>query len=142
MRMAGRKSDIRPEAGGDKIEREERGSGQSRHAVGEPGDAAYAVRIAMEQDQPDILAIHQADYDLAGAVQPGKRRKPTVAEPPPDPEADGITCKNACPHDRNQHAEVEDARAGRVTSEKRKQQAVRKSEREDEAIGGGAMLAQ
>ena len=84
----------------------------------------------------------QPDHDLARAVQSRKRHQPLVSETPSDPEAHRIARKTACPHDRNQHAKVEGACAGGITGEKRKQQAVRESERENEAVGRISMLAQ
>lgn len=60
----------------------------------------------MKQNQPQIVAIHQPDHDLAGAVKPWKSRKPLDTKMTADPEADRITQKTACPDDSNECANI------------------------------------
>ena len=88
----------------------------------------------MKQNQPYIVAIHQLDHDLAGAVNPWKWRKPLVAKTPPDPESDRIPQKTACPDNRNEGAKIKRFCAGGITGKKREQQAVRSGERENQAV--------
>ncbi len=88
----------------------------------------------MKQNQPYIVTIHQLDHDLAGAVNPWKRRKPLVAKTPPDPESDRIPQKTACPDNRNEGAKIKRFCAGGITGKKREQQAVRSGERENQAV--------
>ena len=78
----------------------------------------------MKQNQPYIVAIHQLDHDLTGAVNPWKRRKPLVAETPPDPESDRVSQETARPDHHNEGAKVKRFCAGGITGKKREQQAV------------------
>src|SRR5262245_47310511 len=99
------------------------------------------MRVAMQQDHPDMVPLSQPGRSPNGALQPWEVPEPPGPKSPPDPEADDIACEAAEPADRNQRAEAQRARMGGVAGEQSKQQAVRGRICEYETVGRIAVLA-
>ena len=115
--IAGGNNCTGPYARRNEVEHQESGPGQRRHPVGEARDTSNAMRVAMEQDHPDMVTVRQLGCSLDGAFKPWKGPKPARTKSPPDPEPDHITCEAAEPAEHNQSPETQRARMGGVTGE-------------------------
>ncbi len=138
--VAGEHHHAGPDPGGDEVEHEERRPGQGRHAVGEAGDAADAVRIAVQQDHPDVVAIGELGRQSSrgGRAESGAAsRCRTCARS----RSARIAREGTEPAHCYQRAEVERARARRVAGEQAEQQGVAGGVAEHEAVGDIAVLA-
>jgi hypothetical protein len=99
------------------------------------------MRVAMQKDHPNMVAIRQLRRNASSALEPREGPEPARSEPPAQPEADDIACETAEPADRNQGTEAQRARMGGVAREQAEQQAVRGCIREYETVDRFAMLA-
>src|SRR5262245_31536992 len=99
------------------------------------------MRVAMQQDHPDMVPLSQPGRSPNGALQPREVPEPPGPKSPPDPEADDIAGEAAEPADRNQRSEAQRARMGGVAGKQSKQQAVRGRICEYETVGRIAVLA-
>jgi hypothetical protein len=95
----------------------------------------------MHHDHPNMMSMRQLRCNANGSLHPWKWRKPLHAKPPPYPEADDIAREAADPADRNQCAEIQDARMRRIAGKQRKQKGVRGRKAKHDAIGRVAVLA-
>ena len=140
-RIAGRNDGAGPQARRNEIQHQEGGPGQPRHPVGKTRDTPNTVRVAMDQDHPDIVAVCQLGGGLDGAFKSREGSDPARAKPPSDPEADHIAGEAAEPTDHNESTETQRARMRGVAREQRQQQAVRGRIGKQDAVGGITMLA-
>jgi len=115
--IAYRDNPTRPESGRDEIQRQESGPRQLRYAIGEPRDAADAVRVAMEQDHPDVMMIGKSSCGLDRAFKRREGSEPATAKTPADPEADCITGKRSEPANHDERDVIQCARMRGVAGE-------------------------
>lgn len=88
-----------------------------------------------------MVTVGQLGCDLDRAFKPGKGPDATGAKSPPDPESDHVARETADPADHNERAEAQRARMRGVPREQCKQQAMRSSIGEHDAVGRIAVLA-
>jgi hypothetical protein len=81
----------------------------------------FAVRIAVQQDHPDVMAVGKMGNRPQGALETRKGPEPAHAKSPTDPEADHIPYEAADPAHRKQGREIERAGRGRVAREQAEQ---------------------
>ena len=86
-----------------------------RKAEGKSSNTADSVRIAMQQNEPYIVAIYQAHNDLDATLKPWKRRKPICTEIASYCEADRISHKTASPDHHNESAKAKSPCTGGIT---------------------------
>ncbi|KUG23305.1 hypothetical protein ASZ90_006966 [hydrocarbon metagenome] len=88
-----------------------------------------------------MMTFRQPHHDIDRSRQSGKACEQHHAEPPPDPEADGVADETADPADRDQRAQAQGTGVRRIAAEQREQHAVRGGIAEHDGVGRVTVLA-